>query len=268
MTESSGQAIPLSGSTTVQGGDFTGEFKWFTVGTAAFARHAVHSGQAQLSPRELEALGQTLRMVSDGLAGQGVSLTFGVERPLDADDPLGAAIAEIAGLAPAGSGVLLRRRLPVEGSDPVRAGIEATGRALSPEADAAAWAALASDVSDLPLVVGGRVPAEEKDHVAVVEGADGLAAVCWARRVPPTAPGSPSPAEIIAVGSSAALDPAARADGEGAALLAVADMVAADEIRTLVVCDDGRRPALRSLVDSLGFIARRSRHQYRRAAAS
>ena len=260
MTATSPSQVPLAGSTTVKSPTFDGSINWFTIGNVAFTRHLVHSGQDQFEDQDLAVMGQTLAFVAKGLAGQGVGVRFGVERPLGSDDPQGLVIAQTAGLSPIGAAVVMRSKIPMEsGLTP-----SATGRPASPDGDRAGWISLVTAITGLePVNDMAGIPAEPGDRGAVVDhpNGDGLAGFCWARRIA-SGPGSPGTAEVIEMGTDPSLDPAEAADVEQAAMAALAAMLEADGVRTLAVCVDGRLPGLDERLAAMGFVARRLRHTY------
>jgi hypothetical protein len=264
MTADLDPQIPLAGSTTVQSDSFDASLSWFTVGDLAVVRHTVQFGQAQFAPRDMGMLGRALAMVAGGLAVQGVTFRFGVDRPMDADDPQGFAIAEAAGLSSGGTALVLRCRLPIAAGDPVPPAGGPVGRAVVPAGDAAAWSELVSAASG--LFTGARpaaIPVEEEDRVAVVDDGDGrLIAFGWARCLPPSVAGSPVTAEIVDLAVAGGLDPEVAAGAERAAVRAVADLVSADGIRTLSVAVDDQDTAMVARLESVGFAPRRRRHLY------
>lgn len=269
MTDDQAQTIPLVGSTLVKGGGFEAEFKWYTVGDVAFVRHAIHSAR-DLTPEDVDAFGKTLARVADALAEQGVKVRYGVERPLaDDEDPVGAAVADAAGLVAAPPVRVLRRRLPIDAGDPVRGGGETAGRPADADADAAAWSALAGSLPDFPTRANDTgLVLEANDFATVVDGDDGsrLLACCWARTMPPAAAGSPTTTEIIAVGVDESADADSSVDLRRAVVLAMADLVSDNGVRTLAISVGDDDPMLSEAVEGLGFVPRRSRQQYVRSS--
>ncbi|NLD77866.1 MAG: hypothetical protein GX643_14495 [Acidimicrobiales bacterium] len=267
MTDDQAQTIPLAGSTLVRGGEFEAEFKWFTVGNLAFVKHAIHSAR-DLTPGDVDVFGQTLSRVADGLAEQGVAVRYGVERPVaDPTDPVGAAVADAAGLEPTAPVTVLRRKLPIDADEPARQGATPTGRPVRAETDGAAWSALVATLADFPSR-GDALDLGPNDFATVVEADDGssLLACCWARTMAPAAPGSPTTTEIVAVGVAGGVDAATAAGLRRAAVVAMADLVGASGVRTLAIPVSSDDEALTAVVEDLGFVARRSRQQYVRPA--